>query len=51
MKVKEAFLGMRYSGLWNIKFDSMGEQVFSFLKHRADYEGGKIDVQSFDPTK
>jgi branched-chain amino acid transport system substrate-binding protein len=50
MKVKEALLGMRYSGLWNIKFDSMGEQVFSFNIVRIT-KGGKIDVQSFDPTK
>lgn len=50
MKVKEALLGMRYSGLWNIKFDSTGEQMFSFNIVRIT-KGGKIDVQSFDPTK
>ncbi|GAC1333970.1 MAG: ABC transporter substrate-binding protein [Beijerinckiaceae bacterium] len=50
MKVKQTLMDMRHSGLWNIKFDSTGEQVFSFNIVRIT-KGGKIDVQSFDPTK
>ena len=50
MKVKQALMDMRYSGIWNIKFDVTGEQVFSFNIVRMT-RGGKIDVQSFDPTK
>ena len=50
MKVKQALMDMRYSGIWNIKFDVTGEQVFSFNIVRIT-RGGKIDVQSFDPTK
>jgi branched-chain amino acid transport system substrate-binding protein len=50
MKVKQALMDMRYSGIWNIKFDTTGEQVFSFNIVRIT-KGGKIDVQSFDPTK
>jgi branched-chain amino acid transport system substrate-binding protein len=48
-KVREALLGMRYSGIWNIKFDTTGEQVFSFNIVRVK-KGGAIDVQSIDPT-
>jgi branched-chain amino acid transport system substrate-binding protein len=48
-KVREALLGMRYSGIWNIKFDSTGEQVFSFNIVRVK-KGGGIEAQSLDPT-
>jgi branched-chain amino acid transport system substrate-binding protein len=48
-KVREALLGMRYSGVWNIKFDATGEQVFSFNIVRIK-KGGEIEVQSIDPT-
>ena len=40
---------MRYSGVWNIKFDATGEQVFSFNIARIK-KGGEIEVQSIDPT-
>jgi branched-chain amino acid transport system substrate-binding protein len=50
MKVKQTLMDMRYSGIWNIKFDRTGEQVFSFNIVRIT-KGGNIDVQSFDPTK
>lgn len=49
-KVREALLGMRYSGVWNIKFDQTGEQVFSFNIVRIR-KGGAVEVQSVDPTQ
>ena len=29
-KIRAALLSMTYQGLWNIKFDATGEQVFDF---------------------
>ncbi|MBV8851112.1 MAG: ABC transporter substrate-binding protein [Methylobacteriaceae bacterium] len=48
-KIREALSGMRYSGLWNIKYDSTGEEVISFnIAHVK--KGGSVEVQSVDPT-
>jgi branched-chain amino acid transport system substrate-binding protein len=49
-KIRAALLQMRYSGLWNIKFDDTGEQVFSFSIVRLK-KGGAVEVNSVDPTK
>jgi branched-chain amino acid transport system substrate-binding protein len=47
-KVKKALQSFTYEGLWNIRYDPSGEEVFNFdivdLK-----KGGKISVQHVSP--
>jgi len=47
-KVKQALLSMRYSGLWNIRYDETGEAVFDFdVLHMK--KGGKISATRVTP--
>ncbi|HLI10286.1 MAG TPA: ABC transporter substrate-binding protein [Alphaproteobacteria bacterium] len=47
-KVKQALLSMTYSGLWTIRFDKTGEEVFNF--DIVDLQkGGKITVTHVTP--
>ena len=47
-KVKQALLSMRYSGLWNIRYDETGEAVFDFdVLHMK--KGGAITATRVTP--
>jgi len=47
-KVKQALLSMRYSGLWNIRYDETGEAVFDFdVLHMK--KGGAITATRVSP--
>ncbi len=47
-KVKEALLSFTYNGLWNIRYDATGEEVFNF--DVVDIKkGGKIEVTHIAP--
>ena len=48
VKVKKALLSMRYSGLWNIRYDETGEAVFDFdVLHMK--KGGAISATRITP--
>jgi branched-chain amino acid transport system substrate-binding protein len=47
-KVKTALMSFTYPGLWSIRFDKTGEEVFNF--DVVDIKkGGAIDVMPFSP--
>ncbi len=47
-KVKQALMSLTYPGLWTIRYDSTGEEVFNF--DVVDIKkGGKIDVTHISP--
>ena len=47
-KVKQALMSITYPGIWNIRFDQTGEEVFNF--DVVDIKkGGKIDVTHIAP--
>jgi branched-chain amino acid transport system substrate-binding protein len=48
VKVREALLSSTYSGLWTIKFDPSGEQIFDFdIAHMR--KGGEIQITRVAP--
>ncbi len=47
-KVKKALLSIHYKGVWNIRFDKTGEEIFDF--DIADVKkGGKIGITHIEP--
>ena len=47
-KVKQALLSMQYKGLWNIRYDAMGEAIFDFDVVEIQ-KGGKVSVTHVEP--
>jgi branched-chain amino acid transport system substrate-binding protein len=47
-KVKAALMSFTYPGLWSIRFDQTGEEVFNFDVVNIK-KGGAIDVTHFSP--
>ncbi|KRQ89826.1 ABC transporter substrate-binding protein [Bradyrhizobium valentinum] len=48
-KIRTALLSMSYDGLWKIKYDKTGEEVFGFdVVHVR--KGGSVEVVKYDPT-
>ena len=47
-KVKQALMSMTYHGVWNMRYDRTGEEIFNF--DVVDIKkGGKIEVTHFNP--
>jgi hypothetical protein len=46
--VKKALLGMTYEGLWTIRFDDKGEEIFNFDVVRLK-KGGALEVTHINP--
>jgi branched-chain amino acid transport system substrate-binding protein len=47
-KVRAALLSSTYSGIWTIKFDPKGEQIFDFdIAHMK--KGGTIQINRVEP--
>jgi len=46
-KIRQALLSMTYDGLWKIRFDERGEEIFNFDIVRMK-RGGQISVTSVD---
>jgi branched-chain amino acid transport system substrate-binding protein len=47
-KVKQALMSFTYQGLWNIRYDPTGEEVFNFDVVEIK-KGGKIEISHFNP--
>jgi branched-chain amino acid transport system substrate-binding protein len=47
-KVKQALLSFTYEGLWNVRYDTTGEEVINF-DIVAVCQGGKITVNHQQP--
>jgi branched-chain amino acid transport system substrate-binding protein len=46
-KIRKELLSMTYDGLWKIRFDEKGEEIFNFDVVRMK-RGGQISVTSVD---
>jgi branched-chain amino acid transport system substrate-binding protein len=46
-KIRKELLSMTYDGLWKIRFDEKGEEIFNFDVVRMK-RGGEISVTSVD---
>jgi branched-chain amino acid transport system substrate-binding protein len=47
-KIRAALLSLTYNGLWTIKFDQRGEQIFNFdIVHLK--KGGGIEITHVQP--
>jgi branched-chain amino acid transport system substrate-binding protein len=46
-KIRKELLSMTYDGLWKIRFDETGEEIFNFDVVRMK-RGGQISVTSVD---
>jgi branched-chain amino acid transport system substrate-binding protein len=47
-KIRTALLSFTYSGVWTIKFDQRGEQIFNFdIVHLK--KGGELQITHVEP--
>jgi branched-chain amino acid transport system substrate-binding protein len=46
-KIRKELLSMTYDGLWKIRFDEKGEEIFNFDVVRMK-RGGQLSVTSVD---